>query len=109
MPSITEIASVPLITAIVYGAVSVLKNLIKCNNPLRKFLPCIAAAIGIGLGIFAFYIVPDFMPATNLLNAILLGGGSGLSATGVNQIYKQLTCCKPDANNADKQNQNTDK
>ena len=35
------------------------------------------------------FIVPDF-PAEDFLTAIAIGIVSGLSATGVNQIFKQL-------------------
>jgi len=34
--------------------------------------------------------IPDF-PATDYITAIAIGIVSGLAATGVNQIYKQLT------------------
>ena len=35
------------------------------------------------------YVIPDF-PAQDILNAIAVGIVSGLSSTGVNQVYKQL-------------------
>lgn len=34
--------------------------------------------------------VPDF-PATDYITAVAVGIVSGLAATGVNQVYKQLT------------------
>ena len=42
------------------------------------------------LGLVAFYAVPSIIPATNVCVAILIGGASGLTATGTNQIIKQL-------------------
>ena len=37
----------------------------------------------------ALHIVPDF-PATDYLTAIAVGIVSGLAATGINQVFKQL-------------------
>ena len=45
--------------------------------------------IPIILGIIGTYVIPDF-PANDILNAIAVGIVSGLSSTGVNQIYKQV-------------------
>jgi hypothetical protein len=42
------------------------------------------------LGIAGLYLMPDF-PAKDIINALAVGIVSGLAATGVNQIYKQLT------------------
>ena len=50
----------------------------------------VAAVLGIILGIVAFYAVPGIIPADNIFTAILIGGASGLTATGANQIIKQL-------------------
>lgn len=36
------------------------------------------------------YLVPGIVPADNVVVAIIVGGASGLTATGVNQIFKQL-------------------
>jgi len=41
--------------------------------------------------VVAFYCVPGVMGTENLLVAIVLGSASGLSATGTNQVVKQLT------------------
>ena len=38
----------------------------------------------------AYYLVPGIVPADNVVVAIIVGGASGLTATGVNQIFKQL-------------------
>ena len=61
------------------------------NTPLdNKWLPIIAGAVGGILGIPAMLSIPDF-PATDYITAIAVGIVSGLAATGVHQIYKQLT------------------
>jgi hypothetical protein len=41
--------------------------------------------------VLAYYLVPGVMPADNVLIALIIGGASGLSATGTNQIIKQIS------------------
>ena len=55
------------------------------------FIPLIACVLGAACGVVAFYCVPGVMETENLLVAIVLGAASGLSATGTNQVAKQLT------------------
>lgn len=81
------IATVAAITVICYLAAQVAKAT-ALNN---KWLPVICGALGGALGLVALYTgLPNF-PATDPLTAISVGIISGLAATGVNQIYKQLT------------------
>lgn len=54
-----------------------------------NYIPVIAGAFGGILGVLGMYVIPDF-PAQDILNAIAVGIVSGLSSTGVNQVYKQL-------------------
>lgn len=54
-----------------------------------NFIPIIVGVAGSILGIIGMYVIPDF-PASDILNAIAVGIVSGLSSTGVNQIYKQV-------------------
>ena len=55
-----------------------------------ELIPVICGCVGAVLGIAGLYLMPDF-PATAAINALAVGIVSGLAATGVNQIYKQLT------------------
>lgn len=81
------IATVAAITVICYLATQVAKAT-ALNN---KWLPVICGALGGALGLVALYTgLPNF-PATDPLTAISVGIISGLAATGVNQVYKQLT------------------
>lgn len=54
-----------------------------------NYIPIIVGVTGGILGVVGMYVIPDF-PATDVLNAIAVGIVSGLSSTGVNQIYKQV-------------------
>ena len=60
------------------------------NENLDKFIPSICGAVGAVLGIVIYLTIPNFMPAENWATAIAVGIVSGLAATGINQIYKQL-------------------
>ena len=63
---------------------------VKASKIDDKWIPVICGALGGVLGVVAFLIsTPDF-PANDILNAIWVGIASGLAATGINQIYKQL-------------------
>lgn len=81
------IAGVAAITVICYLAAQIIKA-----TPLdNKWLPAICGVLGCALGLAALALrVPDF-PANDPLTAAAVGIVSGLAATGVNQIYKQLT------------------
>lgn len=54
-----------------------------------KLIPVTVGVIGGIIAIPAMYIMPDF-PATDIITAISVGIMSGLTSTGVNQIYKQI-------------------
>ena len=57
---------------------------------MRRWLPAICGLLGGALGAAAMYIMPDY-PATDYITAVAVGIVSGLAATGVNQIGKQLS------------------
>ena len=52
-------------------------------------IPVIMGVVGAALGAAAFYIAPNVVMAEDPLTAIAIGILSGLSATAINQIYKQ--------------------
>lgn len=80
------IASVAAITVICYLAGQV----VKATGIDNKWIPVICGVLGAILGPVALFTgVPDF-PATDSLTAVAVGIVSGLAATGVNQVGKQL-------------------
>lgn len=83
-----EIVTVPVIVGFCYlvGFIIKLFN----NEKLNNFIPGICAVIGLILGLVAFYTIPNLIPADNWLTASVIGGFSGLAATGVNQIVKKI-------------------
>lgn len=88
-----EIICVPVIVSLVFGLMEAYKVLIakaKNKETLIRIIPIIACVTGIAFGILFYYVCPSIVAATNIWTAILIGGASGLSATGCNQIFKQL-------------------
>ena len=81
------IASVAAITVICYLAGLIAKAL-----PLDdRYIPIVCGVCGAVLGVAGLYLgLPDF-PAGDPLTALAVGIVSGLAATGVNQVAKQLS------------------
>lgn len=86
MENIFGLATIPSIIVICYLAAQGVKTLAIDN----KYIPIICGVLGGVLGVIGMIAIPDF-PATDYLTAIAVGIVSGLSATGVNQIFKQLS------------------
>lgn len=80
------IANVAAITVICYLAGLIAKAL-----PLDdRYIPIVCGVCGAVLGVAGLYLgLPDF-PAGDPLTALAVGIVSGLAATGVNQVVKQL-------------------
>ena len=55
----------------------------------NKWIPIICGVFGAALGILGMFIMPEF-PASDYLTAAAVGIVSGLAATGINQVYKQM-------------------
>ena len=79
------IAGVAAITVITY----LIGSAVKATSLDNRWIPSICGTVGGILGVLAMRIMPDF-PATDYITAAAVGIVSGLAATGVNQIGKQL-------------------
>ena len=79
------IAGVAAITVIAY----LIGSAVKATSLDNRWIPSICGTVGGILGVLAMRIIPDF-PATDYITAVAVGIVSGLAATGVNQIGKQL-------------------
>ena len=95
MENAMEVVSVPVIVGIVYLVLFIYKHIATAemlnSEKWIKLIPVLAAVLGIILGVIAYFCLPEIMPADNVLMAILIGGASGLAATGINQVVKQLS------------------
>lgn len=82
---ILGIIAVPAIAIICY-----LVGLGAKASPLDdKFIPIIVGVVGGIIGIVAYLTGMPSFPANDVITAIAVGIVSGLSSTGINQIYKQ--------------------
>lgn len=80
------IGGVAVITIICYLVGEAVKVLAIDN----KYIPVIVGICGGLLGVPGMMLLPDF-PATDYMTAVAVGIVSGLAATGINQVAKQLT------------------
>lgn len=84
----TEVMAFPTIVVFCYLVGFSCKKI--GNETLDKFIPTICGVLGAIIGVVIFYTIPNFLPASNWATAVEIGIVSGLTATGINQIYKQL-------------------
>ncbi len=77
--------SVAAITVICYLIIEIIKT----SSLDRKWMPVISGVLGGVLGYLSMLMMPSY-PAADAINAIAVGIVSGLAATGVNQVAKQL-------------------
>ena len=79
------ISGVAAITIICY----LVGETVKITALNNKYIPVIVGACGALLGIPGMLLMPDF-PATDYLTAVAVGIVSGLAATGLDQMMKQV-------------------
>lgn len=80
------ITSVAAITVICY----LVGTGVKATELDNKYIPLIVGTVGGVLGAVGLYTMPDY-PAVDIMTAVAVGIVSGLAATGVNQITKQMS------------------
>lgn len=80
-----EVATVPVLVIICFA----LGECVKPTNLDNKWIPALMIPTGAVLGFLAFHVMPDF-PANDPITAIGVGVSSGLAATGLHQLYKQM-------------------
>ena len=91
MEQYLELISVPAIATVVYWIINMIKTAVGENEKFKKFIPLISAGLGVICGVVCYFAFPTIIPAKNVFLAIVIGGASGLTATGTNQVIKQLT------------------
>lgn len=95
-----NIQTIPIIAAITYALIECYKVVFSRFSKTSCFIPLIAAFLGAGIGIILFQFCPGLIAANTWYDALIIGGFSGLTATGVNQIGKQLIKSKDDTNSS---------
>lgn len=97
MENAVQIVVVPIITALVYGAVEIYKIIVNGREKFLRFIPVVATLLGVLIGVVSYCCIPNVVPSDNILTAILVGGASGLAATGTHQMFKQIAKPKEQA------------
>lgn len=85
-----ELTSMPIIVIICYLIGEIYKILFKNKDELFKFIPIFVSLIGGIIGVIMFFLNPEIINVSNFWVAFVVGVISGASATGTNQIIKQL-------------------
>lgn len=86
-----DFASVPIIVVCCYVLGEIYKVIFGKKTKAYKFIPIVMCVIGGILGIVMFYTSPEMIfSVDNAWIALGIGMVSGVSATGTNQIIKQL-------------------
>ena len=86
-----DFSSVPVIVVICYIIGEIYKVVFKENTNAYKIIPILVAFVGGILGVIVFHTSPEVIfDVDNVWDALLIGILSGFSATGTNQIFKQL-------------------
>ena len=82
--------SVPAIAAAVCFIIKLIRYAVGENAKFEKFVPLIAAALGVIFAVICFFALPKVTPADNVVIAIVIGAASGFTAIGTDQMMKQL-------------------
>ena len=85
MENYIEFVSVPAIAAVVFAVMDVIKYAVN-NSKFNRYIPLLSALLGAACGIICYYALPDIIPAHNVVAALVIGGASGLTATGTHQL-----------------------
>lgn len=86
-----SVATIPAVCTIVYAIIEFIKYLFKNKvYKFKKYIPIVSCVLGAIITLIAFLIEPELVPVVSWYSALLVGGASGLSAVGVNQIKKQI-------------------
>lgn len=104
-----DFTSVPIIVVCCYIVGELYKQIFKKKTEAYRFIPVLLAIAGGILGVVIYYTNPEMIfNAENVWIALGVGIVSGASATGTNQIIKQLFSKHQSVNQADSKDDNTE-
>lgn len=88
-----EYSSVPIIVICCYVLGEIYKAILKGKKKYYRYIPIVLSIFGGVLGLCIYFTNPEMIfDAENMWIALGIGMVSGVSATGANQIVKQLFC-----------------
>ena len=85
-----DFTSIPIIVVCCYIFGEIYKFIFRNKQETYKLIPIFTSTIGGILGVVMFFTCPEIILADNGWVALGIGIVSGASATGTNQIIKQL-------------------
>ncbi len=86
-----EFTSVPIIVVCCYVLGEIIKIVFKKRKKAYRAIPVVLSVVGGLLGVLIFLTSPELLyEAANIWTALGVGIVSGASATGANQIIKQI-------------------
>lgn len=85
-----ENLGIPTVAAFVVICYCIGFALKKSEKFIDNYIPIVMLLLGAVLGFSSYFIAPDLIKASDVFTAIAIGFMSGLTATGVNQVYKQI-------------------
>lgn len=91
-------ASVPIIVILCYILGEIYKIIFKNKKETYKLIPLLVSLFGGVLGILIYFAAPEILNVDNIYLALEIGIISGSSATGTNQIIKQIFKNKEEEN-----------
>lgn len=91
-------ASVPIIVILCYILGEIYKVIFKNKKETYKLIPLLVSLFGGILGILIYFTAPEILNVDNIYLALEIGIISGSSATGTNQIIKQIFKNKEEEN-----------
>ncbi len=91
-------ASVPIIVILCYILGEIYKIIFKNKKETYKLIPLLVSLFGGVLGVLIYFTAPEILNVDNIYLALEIGIISGSSATGTNQIIKQIFKNKEEEN-----------
>lgn len=91
-------ASVPIIVILCYILGEIYKIIFKNKKETYKLIPLLVSLFGGVLGVLIYFTAPEILNVDNIYLALEIGIISGSSATGTNQIIKQIFKDKEEEN-----------
>lgn len=85
-----NLTSIPIIVVCSYIIGEIYKFIFKQKQEAYQLIPVLMGFFGGTLGIIIFLTTPEIILCSNIWDALLIGIVSGESATGTNQIIKQI-------------------
>ena len=81
---------IPVIAALCYLFIELLKRTIQDDSKLKNAYPLISAMLGTVLGVIAFLADLNVVFSDSVMTSSFAGMVSGLSATGGNEIFQRM-------------------